>query len=317
MRARGADARLRWAFLLALALHAAALAIGPRLPSHADRGGESFDRIRVFDTRAPTIVSPVELVTLPRITEAEQGIEVTPQPQPAAAPRPTSAPRVVQEVPERPARVPARPGFAPSQPLSGAPARSAAARPASPRGTPDAGGGGGGPVALGSPSPNGDLGGLASGPTQPGALPGEGGGSGSGSGPGTGEGSGGGRGAGNGAGERGGDGGGRGGEATQTGPAAAFTPEEAGGAEPAVIWKGELEYPSAAADEGVEGVVVLKVLVTEAGKVSDVQIAESSGDRRLDAAAKRWVKTWRYRPAMWDGKPRAVWTYATVRFVLK
>ena len=78
-----------------------------------------------------------------------------------------------------------------------------------------------------------------------------------------------------------------------------------------------LSYPGSAQEEGVEGTVKLKVLVTEKGSVAEVQIITSSGDHRLDSAAKEWVRGWRYRPAFQDGKPRRVYTHAAVQFELR
>jgi protein TonB len=87
--------------------------------------------------------------------------------------------------------------------------------------------------------------------------------------------------------------------------------------EPEVVAKGTLDYPPSAAAEGVAGTVRLEVLVTETGSVADVQVTASSGDRRLDEAAREWVHRWRYRPAVQDGKPRRVYTHATVEFELR
>jgi protein TonB len=84
-----------------------------------------------------------------------------------------------------------------------------------------------------------------------------------------------------------------------------------------VVAKGTLKYPPSAQEEGIEGTVRLKVLVVETGSVAEVEIDVSSGDRRLDAAAKQWVQGWRYRPAAQNGKPRRVQTYATVEFELR
>ncbi len=84
-----------------------------------------------------------------------------------------------------------------------------------------------------------------------------------------------------------------------------------------MVEKGRLEYPRAAVEDGAEGKVKLKVLVTESGTVAEVSVSQSSGDRRLDAAAAEFVKGWRYKPAVQDGKPRRVYTYAVVTFELK
>ena len=96
-----------------------------------------------------------------------------------------------------------------------------------------------------------------------------------------------------------------------------FTSRVADRREPALKWRGELTYPEAARQEGVEGTVKLKVLVTETGKVGQVQVIQSSGDRRLDRAAAEWVKTWRYLPAVQNGQPRKIHTRATVKFDLQ
>lgn len=60
----------------------------------------------------------------------------------------------------------------------------------------------------------------------------------------------------------------------------------------------------------------LRVLVGEAGNVLDAEVIGSSGDRRLDRAAADSVRTWRYLPAVQDGKPRRVHTEAKVTFKL-
>lgn len=62
-------------------------------------------------------------------------------------------------------------------------------------------------------------------------------------------------------------------------------------------------YPSDALREGATGTVILEVLVGIDGKPLTVTIAESSGNRSLDRAAKLQVeRRWRFRPAMQDGQ---------------
>jgi TonB family protein len=63
-------------------------------------------------------------------------------------------------------------------------------------------------------------------------------------------------------------------------------------------------YPIEALREGVAGTVQLELLVGTHGRVLDARILQSSGDRRLDAAARDQVlRNWRFRPAMKDGAP--------------
>ena len=62
-------------------------------------------------------------------------------------------------------------------------------------------------------------------------------------------------------------------------------------------------YPRDALREGVQGTVMLQVLVDVDGRPLDVQIQHSSGNRLLDNAARRQVLDhWMFRPAMKDGR---------------
>jgi protein TonB len=62
-------------------------------------------------------------------------------------------------------------------------------------------------------------------------------------------------------------------------------------------------YPRAAMRLGIEGTVLLQVLVDVDGKPLQVDVRQGSGDRRLDAAAREQVlRHWRFRPAMQDGR---------------
>lgn len=61
-------------------------------------------------------------------------------------------------------------------------------------------------------------------------------------------------------------------------------------------------YPSYAKQKGIEGKVLLDVIVTKEGKALEVQIAKSSGSKMLDKAALKAVKNWRFIPARKAGK---------------
>ncbi len=70
-------------------------------------------------------------------------------------------------------------------------------------------------------------------------------------------------------------------------------------------------YPSAAARSGLQGQVLLKILVGTDGKPLEVEISKGSGHRILDETAKRFVlKHWRFKPAMQNGQ--AVQAYGLV-----
>jgi protein TonB len=62
-------------------------------------------------------------------------------------------------------------------------------------------------------------------------------------------------------------------------------------------------YPRDALRDGAQGTVLLQVLVDVDGRPLQVDVQHSSGDRRLDLAARKQVlEHWRFRPAMRDGR---------------
>lgn len=62
------------------------------------------------------------------------------------------------------------------------------------------------------------------------------------------------------------------------------------------------EYPRASLRMRSEGTVLLQVLVDVDGKPLRAEVQTSSGDHRLDAAAREQIlRYWRFRPAMQDG----------------
>lgn len=63
------------------------------------------------------------------------------------------------------------------------------------------------------------------------------------------------------------------------------------------------KYPLDQMKNGVQGTVLLQVLVDVDGKPLEVTIHQSSGDRQLDRAAQQQVlRKWTFRPAMKDGR---------------
>lgn len=73
-------------------------------------------------------------------------------------------------------------------------------------------------------------------------------------------------------------------------------------------------YPRAELRAGIQGTVILKVLVDVDGTPLDVVVQTSSGNRNLDRSAVQHVlKRWRFQPAMQDG--RAVQAYGLVPIV--
>ena len=76
-------------------------------------------------------------------------------------------------------------------------------------------------------------------------------------------------------------------------------------------------YPRKARRRGVEGVVLLEVLVDISGRVADLRVLSSSGHRVLDKAALKSVKKWRFVPARRGDESVEMWVRVPVRFELK
>ncbi len=62
------------------------------------------------------------------------------------------------------------------------------------------------------------------------------------------------------------------------------------------------EYPRKARRRGLEGRVILRVVVDPAGKPARVEVSEGSGHGLLDRAAVRAVRRWRFTPARRNGR---------------
>jgi protein TonB len=74
-------------------------------------------------------------------------------------------------------------------------------------------------------------------------------------------------------------------------------------------------YPLLARNQGIEGRVVVNVLVSAQGTVKTISVGQSSGSRLLDNAALQTVKKWRFHPVLHNGK--AVPSSETVPVVFK
>ena len=73
-------------------------------------------------------------------------------------------------------------------------------------------------------------------------------------------------------------------------------------------------YPARLWQSGVEGEVVLRVHISEAGAVDSVELETSSGHEELDAIALRGARELDYHPALRGEEPIAVWALLPVRF---
>ena len=75
-------------------------------------------------------------------------------------------------------------------------------------------------------------------------------------------------------------------------------------------------YPPTSRKKREQGVVWLEVHVGVQGELLEIKLKTSSGFSRLDDAALRAVKHWRFQPALRDGKAVDAWYDLPVRFSL-
>lgn len=85
---------------------------------------------------------------------------------------------------------------------------------------------------------------------------------------------------------------------------------------PRPTYQAPLQYPKTARSRGVEGYVVLSLLISATGEIEKVQVLESSPSGIFDDAALQGVRSWRFEPAQYQGRNVKVWARQRVRFDL-
>lgn len=103
-------------------------------------------------------------------------------------------------------------------------------------------------------------------------------------------------------------------------PTPSATPEPVTvGAEPlpSAIREFQPPYPSQLLRTGVEGKVVVRVLIGTDGRVKQVAIIVADDPFFADATERQALRKWRFKPATRDGTPIESWKQMTVRFEIK
>lgn len=85
---------------------------------------------------------------------------------------------------------------------------------------------------------------------------------------------------------------------------------------PKPIHQGRMRYPVNAKAQGIEGYVVLSVLISANGHVEDVKVLEAHPGGVFEQAAINGVQDWQFEPAKYQGKQVRVWAKQKVRFDL-
>jgi protein TonB len=73
-------------------------------------------------------------------------------------------------------------------------------------------------------------------------------------------------------------------------------------------------YPAEALEAGAGGDILLRIRISDAGRVDSVAVVTSSGHAVLDSAAVAGARLLRYRPARHGGVPTAIWAQLPVRY---
>jgi protein TonB len=85
-------------------------------------------------------------------------------------------------------------------------------------------------------------------------------------------------------------------------------------APPKLIHRVEPDYPASAKKQGIEGVVILRILVSAEGEVADASVTASSGQTVLDESALEAVRKWEFSPGLQDGQPKEQYLKVRVSF---
>jgi protein TonB len=85
---------------------------------------------------------------------------------------------------------------------------------------------------------------------------------------------------------------------------------------PVPLSRAPLSYPQDARQRGIEGFVVLNMLVNGEGMVETAQVLESQPQGIFEEVALLAVKGWRFQPAVYRGNKVRVWSKQTIRFDL-
>jgi TonB family protein len=79
-------------------------------------------------------------------------------------------------------------------------------------------------------------------------------------------------------------------------------------------WFRPVYYPIECTLPGLQGSVVLDLLIDPNGRPVEIKVAQSSGSLQLDGAALHAAGLWRFAPPLWKSQPVEVWGRIELRF---
>ena len=85
---------------------------------------------------------------------------------------------------------------------------------------------------------------------------------------------------------------------------------------PQAVYQAPMQYPARAKVKGVEGYVVLSLLIGVTGEIEQIELVESQPQGVFDQVATQGVSSWQFEPAMYQGQAVRSWAKQRVRFDL-
>lgn len=92
--------------------------------------------------------------------------------------------------------------------------------------------------------------------------------------------------------------------------------EETADSKPMARYRAPVEYPEAAYENGVEGYVVMHLLIGKDGTIQLAKVLESEPEGMFDNSVLAVIQDWTFTPARYKGESVAVWVKQKVRFNL-
>ncbi|MCW8837484.1 MAG: energy transducer TonB [Thiovulaceae bacterium] len=83
---------------------------------------------------------------------------------------------------------------------------------------------------------------------------------------------------------------------------------------PKVSSREPMEYPEAAAKNSIKGYVIVNLLVGKDGSIELAKVIESEPEGIFDNTVLNGVRSWRFTPARYKGKPVKVWAKQKISF---
>lgn len=83
---------------------------------------------------------------------------------------------------------------------------------------------------------------------------------------------------------------------------------------PRITHRADIEYPVDAAKDGIQGYVVVHLLVAKDGSVQLAKVLEAEPQGVFEATVLNGVRDWQFSPARYKGAPVQVWVKQKIRF---